>query len=313
MRRAVPAIGDDAMALYDIVDPIFRSFVLPNAALETLGTGFRWLEGPIWFGDHDCLLFSDIPNDRVMRWSANGGISLFRSPCGFENGHARDREGRLISCSHRDRCVRRTEWDGQVTVLASHYQGRRLNAPNDVVVKSDGSIWFSDPLYGISTDYEGGKQAAELPPAVYRLDPGRGQLHIVADDFEGPNGLCFSPDERSLYIAETGRQFAADPVRHICRATLTDDGTRLAHTEVFYSVAPRGADGLCCDEEGNVWASAGDGVHCVSAGGALLGRIHTGLPVSNLAFGGRHNSQLFLCAGQALLSLYVNRRGARTL
>ena len=300
------------MDLYDFVDPQFRSFVLPNAALETLGTGFRWLEGPVWFGDHDCLLFSDIPNDRVMRWSANGGVSVFRSDCGFENGHARDREGRLISCSHRDRCVRRTEWDGRVTVLVSHYQGSRLNAPNDVVVKSDGSIWFSDPLYGINTDYEGGKQTAELAPAVYRLDPARGQLDIVADDFEGPNGLCFSPDERVLYIAETGQQFSADPARHIRRAALTEDGTRLAHAEIFHDVIPRGADGLRCDEEGNVWASAGDGVHCLNPDGALLGKIRTGLPVSNLAFGGRHRSRLFLCAGQALMSIYVNRRGAAT-
>ena len=298
------------MAPYEIIDPSFRSFVLPNATLETLGAGFRWLEGPVWFGDHDCLVFSDIPNDRVLRWSETGGISVFRSPCGFENGHARDREGRLISCSHHNRCVTRTEWDGRITVLASHYQGRRLNAPNDVVVKSDGSIWFTDPLYGINTDYEGGKQVSEGPPAVYRLDPARAELEVVADDLEGPNGLCFSPDERILYLVETGQQFAADPVRHIRRTALAANGTRLAATTVFHEVVPGGADGLRCDEDGNVWTSAGDGVHCLNPQGALLGKILTNTPVSNLAFGGRERSRLFLCAGQTLLSIYVNRRGA---
>ncbi|UEN98959.1 SMP-30/gluconolactonase/LRE family protein [Acidiferrobacter thiooxydans] len=298
------------MAPYDIIDPSFRSFVLPNAAIETLGTGFRWLEGPVWFADHDCLVFSDIPNDRVLRWSETGGVSVFRSPCGFENGHARDREGRLISCSHRNRCVTRTEWDGRITVLASHYQGRRLNAPNDVVVKSDGSIWFTDPLYGINTDYEGGRQVSEQPPAVYRLDPARAELEVVAGDFEGPNGLCFSPDERVLYIVETGQQFAADPVRHIRRAVLTENGTRLGATMVFHEVVPGGADGLRCDEDGNVWTSAADGVHCLNPQGALLGKIRTNTPVANLAFGGRQRSRLFLCAGQTLLGVYVNRRGA---
>ncbi|WP_297444724.1 SMP-30/gluconolactonase/LRE family protein [Acidiferrobacter sp.] len=298
------------MDLYEIIDPSFRSFILPNATLDTLGTGFRWLEGPVWFADHNCLIFSDIPNDRVLRWSETGGVSVLRSPCGFENGHARDREGRLISCAHHDRCVTRTEWDGRITVLASHYHKRRLNSPNDVVVKSDGSIWFTDPLYGISTDYEGGKEVSELAPAVYRLDPSRAKLEIVADDFEGPNGLCFSPDERILYLVETGQQFAAHPVRHIRRAALTDDGTRLCAATVFHEVVPGGADGLRCDEDGNVWTSAGDGVHCLSPEGVLLGKIRTNTPVANLAFGGRHRSRLFVCAGQTLFGIYVNRRGA---
>jgi gluconolactonase len=206
--------------------------------------------------------------------------------------------------------VTRTEWDGRITVLASHYQGRRLNAPNDVVVKSDGSIWFTDPLYGINTDYEGGRQVSEQPPAVYRLDPARAELEVVASDFEGPNGLCFSPDERVLYIVETGQQFAADPVRHIRRAVLTENGTRLGATTVFHEVVPGGADGLRCDEDGNVWTSAADGVHCLNPQGALLGKIRTDTPVANLAFGGRQRSRLFLCAGQTLLGVYVNRRGA---
>ncbi len=296
------------MDRYTIIDPAFRSCVLPNAALETLADGFRWLEGPVWFGDRNSLLFSDIPNDRVLSWSQAGGISVFRSPAGFENGHTRDRVGRLVSCSHQDRCVRRTEWDGRVTLLASHYKGRRLNSPNDVRVRSDGSVWFTDPLYGISTDYEGGKQTSELAPAVYRLDPATATLTIVADDFEGPNGLCFSADETRLYVVETGRPFAPAPTRHIRVFDVTAAG-RLTGGRIFHEVSPGGADGLCCDEDDNVWTSAGDGVHCLNAAGHLQGKILTPGPVSNLAFGDRHRSRLFLCAGQALLAIFVNRRG----
>ena len=195
--------------------PAFKALVLPNAPPVVLGTGFAWLEGPVWFADQDCLLFSDLPNDRVMRWSEDGGVSAFRRPSGFENGHARDREGRLISCSHQHRNLTRTEVDGRITVLADRYKGKRLNGPNDVVVDEEGAIWFSDPHYGINTDYEGGKAAPELPPTLYRLDPATGELSIAADDFEGPNGLCFSPDGLRLYVSETGRQFAPDPVQHI--------------------------------------------------------------------------------------------------
>jgi gluconolactonase len=212
---------------FEIRDDRFRSMVLPNAPLETLGEGYRWLEGPVWFADHDCLYVSDIPNDRILRWSESGGVSVFRRPSGFANGHARDRQGRLIGCSHHGRCVTRTELDGTVTVLASSYRGKRLNSPNDIVCKSDGSIWFSDPLYGINTDYEGGKQSSELPPTLYRLDPVTGELTVVADDFEGPNGLAFSPDERCLYVAETGRQFDREPRRYIRRFDV-QDGRRLA-------------------------------------------------------------------------------------
>lgn len=297
------------MEAFEILDPAFRSFVLPNATLETLVEGARWLEGPVWFADHQCLLFSDLPNDRVLRWSESDGVSVFESPAGFPNGHTRDREGRLITCSHQHRNLTRRELDGRVTVLADHYKGRRLNAPNDVIVKRDGSIWFTDPLYGINTDYEGGKQESERPPAVYRIDPMSGELSVVADDFEGPNGLCFSPDEQRLYIVETGRQFAEHPVRHIRELAVAGDGRRLQHGRVFHEVSPGSADGLRCDEEGNIWTSAGDGVHCLNPAGALLGKIRTPAPVSNLTFGGRYRSRLFLCASQTLYALYVNRRG----
>jgi len=296
--------------MHEIIDPSFKAFVLPNAPLELLADGFRWLEGPVWFADHQCLLMSDLPNDRIMRYSDNGGISVFRQPAGFANGHTRDREGRLISCSHQHRCITRTELDGTITVLADRYAGRRLNAPNDVVVKSDGTIWFTDPHYGINTDYEGGKQLAELPPSVYRLDPANGSLALVADDFQGPNGLCFSADENLLYISETGLQFAPDPVQHI-RVFDVTNRAGLSNGRVFHTITPGAADGLRCDEHGNLWSSAADGVHCIGPAGDLLGKIHVPSTVANLTFGGRNRSRLFICAGRELYAIYLNQRGAQ--
>ncbi|MGU3540989.1 SMP-30/gluconolactonase/LRE family protein [Methylobacterium sp. A54F] len=297
---------------FEICDPRFRHLVLPNAPLERLAEGFRWCEGPVWFGDRDELLFSDLPNNRVMRWSEHGGLTVFREGGAFENGHARDRQGRLLSCAHRGRHIARTELDGTVTVLADRYEGRRLNSPNDIVCKSDGTIWFTDPPYGIQTDYEGGKQESELPARVYRFDPRDGSLRIVADDFAGPNGLAFSPDERRLYIAESGLQFAQAPVQHIRAFAVAEDG-RLSGGAVFHTVEPGFADGFRVDEDGRVWSSAGDGVHCIDPGGGLIGKIRVPATVSNLAFGGRHLSRLFLCASHTLYAIYVNVRGARLL
>lgn len=294
---------------FDIVDPRFRSFVLPNAPLQKLADGFRWLEGPVWFADHDCLLFSDLPNNRILRWSEAGGVSVFREPSDFANGHTRDRQGRLLGCSHQKRAIRRTELDGSVTVLADHYRGKRLNAPNDIVCKSDGTIWFTDPHYGINTDYEGGKQKSELPASVYCFDPSDGSLTVVADDFEGPNGLCFSPDESLLYIAESGAQFAAEPRRCIRVFEVADGGRRLANPKDFHKIEPGFADGFRCDEDGNIWSSAADGVHCIDPAGNLLGIIKTPSTVANLTFGGRNRSRLFICAGDVLYAIYVNRRG----
>ena len=296
------------MKAYEVVDPRFLAFVLPNAPLLTLGEGFAWLEGPVWFADSDCLLVSDLPNDRILRWTESGGVSVYRQPSGFANGHTRDREGRLIGCSHGGRCITRTELDGRVTVLADEYDGRRLNAPNDVAVKSDGTIWFSDPHYGINTDYEGGKHGAELPPTLYRFDPADGSLVVVADDFDGPNGLCFSPDEKRLYVAESGRQFAASPVQHIRVFDVSDDG--LAHGRVFHTISPGFADGMRCDEAGHVWSSAADGVHCIDPSGDLLGKILVPHTVANLAFGGRNRSRLFICGSHTLYAIYTNQRGA---
>jgi gluconolactonase len=293
---------------FEIRDPRFRALVLPNAPLETLGAGYRWLEGPVWFADHDCLYVSDLPDDRVLRWTEHSGVSVFRQPSGFANGHARDQQGRLLTCSHRERSVSRTEPDGRVTVLASHFDGKRLNSPNDIVCKSDGTIWFSDPVYGISTDYEGGKQEQELPPALYRLDPASGELRVAAADFVNPNGLAFSPDERLLYVAETGDQFDDAAPRFIRRFAVGDDGG-LSGGERFYRVAPGDADGFRVDELGNVWSSAADGVHCISPQGELLGKILTPSLVSNVCFGGRNRSRLFICASHTLLAIYTNTRG----
>ena len=293
---------------YEICDDRFRAMVLGNARLETLGEGYRWLEGPVWFADQQCLYFSDLPNDRLLRWTEQTGVSIYREPAGFPNGKARDRQGRMIGCSHHDRCIWRIELDGATTVLASHYQGKRLNSPNDIVCRSDGTIWFSDPPYGIEKDYEGGKQEQELPPNLYRLDPDSGALTVVADDFEGPNGLAFSPDESILYVSETGHEFDAEPKRFLRRFAVGEDG-RLAGGEQFCKVSPGYTDGFKVDEGGNIWSSAEDGVHCISPEGELLGKIRTPALVSNLCFGGRAYSRLFLCVSHTLMAIHTNVRG----
>lgn len=297
------------MSDFAFIDPVFKSLVLPNAPLERLGDGYRWLEGPVWFADLDCLLVSDLPNNRILRWTDSSGVSVFREPSNFANGHTRDREGRLLGCSHRGRSITRTELDGRITVLADRYDGKRLNAPNDIVCKSDGTIWFSDPYYGINTDYEGGKQEPELPPNLYRLDPCDGSLTVVADDFEGPNGLCFSPDERLLYVCESGLQFAPEPVQHIRVFDVAENGRALRNGRVFHKIVPGFADGIRCDEAGRVWSSAADGVHCLDSSGALLGKIKVPFTVSNLTFGGRNRCRLFVCASHTLYAIYTNTRG----
>lgn len=225
---------------YDILDDRFRAYIQPNALLTKLGEGFDWLEGPVWFADHDCLLFSDLPSDRILRWSAAGGISLFRSPAGYANGYTRDRQGRLIGCVHRHRCITRTELDGSVTVLVDRFEGKRLSSANDIVCRSDGSIWFTDPLYGIQTVYEGGKATSERPPTLYFLPADGGDLRAAASAFEGPNGLAFSPDERRLYVCESGPRFAADPSRCI-RVFDVDEAGGLSAGRPFHTISP----GVC--------------------------------------------------------------------
>jgi gluconolactonase len=207
--------------------------------------------------------------------------------------------------------VVRTEYDGAITVLADRYQGKRLNSPNDVVVKSDGTIWFTDPHYGIMTSYEGHRSQQELPCNVYRFEPDSGKLTVVADTFAGPNGLAFSPDESRLYVAETGAMFDANATRHIRIFALSSDGTRLENERVFHTIDPGAADGFRCDEAGNLWCSAADGVHCISPPGELLGRILVPEIVANLTFGGRARNRLFICATTSLYAVYLNAHGAQ--
>ncbi len=295
-------IGD-----YDIVAPRFRHYLLANAGIEVLADGFRWVEGPVWIGDADCLLFQDLPRNRTMRWSETG-VTVWRAPSGYANGQTRDRQGRLVTCSHRHRSVSRTELDGRVTVLADRHAGRRLNAPNDVVVRHDGTIWFTDPLYGISTDYEGGIQTSEQPPALYRLDPATGDIRVAAGDFDGPNGLAFSPDGTRLYVSETGDQSHDDP-RQCIRVFDVDEAGGLTGGGEFHRIAPGYCDGMAVDADGNVWSSAADGVHCLSPDGELLGKLRLPWRVGNLAFGGAALNRLFIAASNSLCAVFLNRRG----
>ena len=296
------------MSCFEAIDPVFGTYVLGNAPVKQIATGFDWVEGPVWFGDAGCLLFSDIPNNRILRWTPGAGITTFRQPSNYANGHTRDRQGRLVSCEHGARRVTRTELDGAVTVIADSYQGKRLNSPNDVVVTSDGAIWFSDPHYGIMTDYEGFRAAEELPCNVYRVDPS-GSIAAVLTDFACPNGLAFSPDERRLYVADTGRMHSADP-QHI-RAFDVDDDWRLSGGAVFHKIEPGCADGIRVDSDGNLWSSAADGVHCLAPDGHLMGKILVPETVSNICFGGRAKHQLYITATTSLYTVTLNRNGTQ--
>ena len=302
----------------EIVDPRFAHYRLGNAAVERLWTGGRWTEGPVWFGDGRYLVWSDIPNNRMLRWcEETGTVSVFRASSNYSNGNTRDRQGRLVSCEHGTRRVTRTEHDGRITVLIDSFGGKRLNAPNDVVVHSDGAIWFTDPGYGILMHYEGGQAPFELPRSVYRFDPVTGQAAVVADDFDRPNGLCFSPDEQLLYVVDTGRSHTPGGPSHI-RVFDVADGMRLSNGRVFAEMAPGTGDGVRTDVHGNLWAGACwggagfDGVHCFAPTGELLGRIHLPEPCSNLCFGGARKNRLFMTAGQSLYAVYVETIGAQT-
>ncbi|MET0257809.1 MAG: SMP-30/gluconolactonase/LRE family protein [Methylobacterium sp.] len=295
----------------EVHDRRFAGYILENAPLEALGSGFRWIEGPVWMGDAGCLLFQDLPRDRTMRWIEGEGFSVYRSPSHYANGQTRDRQGRLVACSHRGRCLYRTELDGTVTTLVTQHAGKRLNAPNDVVVKSDGTIWFTDPVYGISNDYEGGRQLSEQPPALYRFDPETEDITVAAGDFDGPNGLAFSPDERRLYVSETGDQTQVNPHQCIRVFDVGTDGRTLAGGDVFHAIAPGYCDGMCVDEDGNVWSSAADGVHCLDPDGKLLGKILIPDRVSNLCFGGPARNRLFIGGSHTLYAMFLNRRGVQ--
>jgi gluconolactonase len=297
----------------EVLDERFR-YKQGNAAIERIATGFRWAEGPVYFRDGGYLIFSDIPNNRMMHWlEEDGHLSVFRSPSHYANGNTRDREGRLLSCEHDTRRVTRTELDGSITVLIDRFEGKPLNAPNDVVVASDGGVWFTDPGYGIDGPYEGHAAEVLLSRNVYRFNPATGDTHVVAGDFTRPNGIGFSPDERLLYIVDSGISHGGPA--HI--RVFDVDGARLRNGRVFADdFAPGMTDGLRCDSGGNVWCSMGwgdpaeDGVRCYAPDGALIGKIHLPEGCANLCFGGVKKDRLFMCASTSVYALHINGRGA---
>ena len=295
----------------EIIEDRARPLFLGNARVERLWTGARWSEGPAWFPAGRYLLWSDIPNDRMLRWDeTDGSVSVFRQPSHFSNGNTVDRAGRLISCEHGARRVTLTGHDGTVTVLADAFQGRRLNSPNDVVVKSDGSVWFTDPPYGLLTDYEGHRGESEIGACnVYRVDPASGEVEAVATDFVRPNGLAFSCDESALYVSDTERSHDPAGVAHIRRLPVTGD-RRLGEGAVFAECTSGLFDGFRLDEHGNLWSSAGDGVHVLAPDGRLIAKIRLPERVANLTFAGRHATRLLICATGSLYALYVGVRGA---
>jgi gluconolactonase len=311
LKRPVP-YPDPAV---EVVDPRFAKYQIISSAIERLYTGARWAEGPVWFGDGRYLIFSDIPNNRMLRWmEETGEVTVFRSPSNYSNGNSRDRMGRLLTCEHDTRRVTRTEHDGTISALMDAFQGKKLNAPNDLVVHSDGAIWFSDPGYGIMSNYEGHKAAFELPANVYRLDPNTRVATVVATDLEKPNGLCFSPDEKLLYIVDSAipkHPYTPRPIR----VYDVVDGAKLTNGRIFVNMAPGTSDGIRCDVDGNVWSAAGwgkegfNGVHIFAPDGTLIGKIHLPETCANLCFGGAKRDRLFMTASQSLYSLYVGTEG----
>jgi gluconolactonase len=296
---------------FETLDKRFAPYTIPIVFLEKLHTGLRWAEGPVYFADQRCLLFSDLPNNRILRFDEQTSqVTVFRADSDFSNGNTRDRQGRLVTCEHRGRRVTRTEYDGTITVLADRYDGRRLNSPNDVVVRSDGTVWFTDPSYGISAAYEGGKAESEIGSCnVYCFDPRDGSLRIVVDDFRRPNGLAFSPDEKLLYIADSGFWPNPDWPHHIRAFEVA--GGKLGKGRVLVDVSPGIPDGFRVDIDGNIWTSAGDGVHCIAPDGVLIGKIPVPEKVANVCFGGPARDRLYICGHTSLYAIHVNTRGAQ--
>lgn len=292
-----------------VEDPSMAALVHPAARLEKLWTGAVWSEGPVWWEDGG-VTWSDIPNNRMLRWHPGEGGSVFRQPSNHSNGHTRDREGRLVSCEHSGRRISRTEADGRVVTLVDRYRGKRLNSPNDVVVKSDGTIWFTDPSYGILSDHEGVKADSEIGAChVYRFDPATGELDIAADDFEKPNGLAFSPDESLLYISDTGFSHMPDGPRHI-RVFDVAEGRRLANGRVFADVRPGASDGFRLDVHGNVFTSSHDSIQVFAPDGTRLGKVLVPEIIANCTFGGPDRRRLFITASTSLYAIDVLTQGA---
>lgn len=303
-----------ASELYEVIDGRFAHKIVGSARLDEISTGHRWTEGPVWFSDHDALYFSDIPNQRVHRYlPRDNSVSIFSEPSNYANGHTRDRQGRLISCEHGPRRVTRTELDGTLTVLADSFGGKRLNSPNDVVVKSDGSIWFTDPTYGIRSDYEGYMSEPEQPVrGVYRIDGQTGEIRLMIGDFAQPNGLAFSPDERRLYVADSGASHDPDVPRHIRAFDLEQDGLAVVDRGPFAVIDNGIPDGFRVDTDGWIWCSAADGVHVFDDTGKLCGKIRVPQVVSNLTFGGPRRNRLFITATTSVYALYVTAQGVQT-
>lgn len=300
-------VGDS----YEYYDKKFYDLTVPIAEVEELYSGNRWAEGPVWFNDGGYLVWSDIPNNRMLRWVPDLGIGVFRAQSNFANGNTRDRQGRLVSCEHGGRRVTRTEADGSITVVADRHAGKRLNSPNDVVVKSDGSVWFTDPDYGILSDYEGYKSAREQKGCyVYRVDAKSGAVKIVADDFVKPNGLAFSPDEKTLYIADSGFSHDPDGPHHIRAFSVGADG-KLGKGRVFCEVSPGLPDGFRLDSSGNLWTSCQNGVICFDPTGKPLGKIRIPQMVSNLTFGGARRNRLFITATKSIYAVYIGTTGCQ--
>ena len=300
-------VGDS----YEYFDKAFYGLTVPTAEVEELYTGCRWAEGPVWFNDGGYLVWSDIPNNRMLRWMPDGGVTVFRSDSNYSNGNTRDRQGRLVTCEHGGRRVSRTEPDGTITVIADKYQGKRLNSPNDVVVKSDGTIWFTDPNYGIMSDYEGYRGEMEQKGCyVYCADPQTGKLRVVADDFVKPNGLAFSIDEKTLYVADTGLSHDPNGPHHI-RAFKVDGDGKLSKGRVFAEVNPGVPDGFRLDANGNIWTSSQNGVICISPDGTPLGKVKIPQMVANVCFGGPRRNRLFITATKSLYSVFLGVSGAQ--
>ena len=295
----------------EVLEPEFDACLAGPERVQRVWTGGRWCEGPAWFAAHCTLVWSDIPNNRMLRFDElNGTVGLFREASNNSNGNTVDREGRLVTCEHLTRRVTRTEHDGRITVLAERWNGKRLNSPNDVVVHSDGSVWFTDPSYGILSDYEGAPAESEIGAChVYRIDPASGAVDQVADDFVKPNGLAFSPDESILYVADTGASHDPQGPRHIRQFKVSGGGRRLEDSRLFATCTNGLFDGFRLDRQGRLWCSAHDGVHAYAPNGKLLGKIAIPETVANVCFGGPKRNRLFICGTSSLYSLVLKVNG----
>jgi gluconolactonase len=297
---------------YEILDPRFARLVNGNANVERLYTGCRWAEGPAWFAAGRYVVWSDIPNDRILRYDeTDGSVSVFRNPCGNTNGHTVDRQGRLVSCEHSGRRVSRTEFDGTVTTIADRWNGKRLNSPNDVVVRSDGSIWFTDPAYGIESDYEGDKAESEIGAChVYRVDR-NGKVDAVITDMVRPNGIAFSLDEKKLYVVDTGRTHGPQNPAHMRVFDVSEAG-KVGKSKIFADCTAGLFDGFRLDTAGRIWTSAADGIHCYDPDGTLIGKVKVPEVTANCVFGGAKLNVLYICGTTSLYSVRLMVNGART-